>query len=435
MSALGSQSSVAAPGAGPSFGLYDYLKNKIQDPIKARDSAKKARQDLALAFGRMTIQQQQAAFRVVQQERGLALNAADSATFVEMLDRGDFDNEAAQIRVHLQNDSDFFQFFDLRNIQTAREQGAGLVTNGAEFYGKAIKQVLDKVFPGIAKGWDYVEKLEKALQKTEKLIARASAIATYLREHGQPVTDAQAATLAAAIDAGARDMAGQTDAPSAFDAARIGVPIGRIDVAEGDRKQLMIALQYDNPKGATLSLRCKYVGPASADASTQSVSDAAGIATFMFDAGYAPKNGTYEIDCSLDDYITRNASFTYGAAATATVAPSNVPPGFDPTMSAWLDACRTPVPTPDQSNFDPFGGGEVVVGIVEAICESLQGTATALAGNPAATTPTPPSAAVPTAPPAPPAPPPPAPATPTPCVPTSGGGFDPIGGLSGGRGC
>lgn len=404
VSALGSQSSVAAPGAaGPSYGLYDYLKNKIQDPIKARERAKKARQDLALAFGRMTVQQQQDAFRVLRQEEGLDLNAADSATFVEQLDGGDLDNQAAQIRKRLQDNADFFQFFDLRNIETARQEGAALVTEGANFYGKAIKQVLDKVFPGIAKGWAYVEKLEKALQKADKLIARGSAIADYLRQHGQQVTDAQAAALAAAIDAGARDMAGRTDAPGAFDAARIGVPIGRIDVADGERKQLMIALQYDNPKGATLSLRCKYVGPASADASTQSVTDAAGIATFTFDAGYAPKNGTYAIDCALDDYITRTASFTYGAAAAAepsatpTVAPDEAAPAA--TLMPQPTVCSTVVPRSDPYDLDDL------------------------------------TDCIPPAPGAEPPPPPPPPATPTPCIPKSGAGYDPIGGLSGGRSC
>ncbi len=409
VSALGSQSSVAAPGAGPSYGLYDYLKNKIQDPIKARERAKKARQDVALAFGRMTIQQQREAFRALGEEEGMDLNAADAATFVEKLDRGDFDNDAAQIRKRLQDNSDFFGFFDLRNIETAHQEGAALVTEGANFYGKAIKQVLDKVFPGIAKGWDYVEKLEKNLQKADKLIARGSAIADYLRQHGQQVTDAQAAALAAAIDAGARNMAGQTDAPSAFDAARIGVPIGRIDVADGERRRLMIALQYDNPKGATLSLRCKYVGPASADASTRSVSDAAGIATFTFDAGYAPKNGTYAIDCSLDDYITRTATFSYGAAAAAepsatpTVAPDEAAPAATPMPQRTV--CSTVVP-----HSGPYDLDDLTDCIPPA-----------------------PSAEPPPAPPPPPPAPPP-PATPTPCTPSSGG-YDPIGGLSGGRSC
>ena len=40
VSALGSQSSVAAPGAGPSYGLYDYLKDKIRGSVKARERAK-----------------------------------------------------------------------------------------------------------------------------------------------------------------------------------------------------------------------------------------------------------------------------------------------------------------------------------------------------------------------------------------------------------
>jgi hypothetical protein len=427
---LGARPAVAVRGAGPSFGLYEYLKAKIQDPIKAQASAKRARLDLALAFGRMTIPQQQEAFRLIQQERGLALTAADSASFVEKLDQGDFDNEAAQIRLHLQNNADFFGFFDLRNIETAHAEGAALVTDGAQFYGKAIKDVLDKTFPGIGKGWDLVEKLEKDLQAANKLVARANIIADYLRQHGQQVSDAQAAALASTIDATTRQLAGETDATSAFDTARIDVPIGRIEGADGERKTVVIALPYQNPKGDVLSLRCKYVGPASADSSTQSANDAGGIATFTFDAGHAPKAGTYALDCALDDYVTRSATFDYRATTTPTPEPAAAKstPTVNPTLSAFLEYCQNP-PTPgapdagsssDSGAYLDFSG--VFDAIGPAICAELQAKATALAEGTPFTTPTPEQA------------PPDTSSAPT-CVPGSDGSFDPVGGLAGGPPC
>ncbi len=415
---LGAEASAAAPGAGPSGGLFDFLKDRIEDPIKAQERAKKARSDVALAFGRMTIQQQQAAFQVVHGERGLAADAVDSATFVEMLDRGELDNEAAQIRLQLQNDSDFYDYFDLRNIETAAKEAAKLVIEGANFYGKAIKKVLDKTFPGIGKGWDLVEKLEKDLQKVDKAITRGKLIAEWLRRLGQPVTDEQAAALAAAIDTAAANMTGAIDEPGDFDTARIGPPIGRIDAAEGGRKTLMIALQYDNPKGATLSLRCKFTGPASADVWTQSVSETVGIATFTFDVGYAPKNGTYEMECSLDDYVRQSASFAYAGGVDADADPSATP-AFDPDeLDAWIRECQTPVPTPDPDDPDNLlGAGDIVSGIVDGICEVVLMTATALASDVPVATSTP------------------APAATATCAPRDGGDYDPIGGLGGGRGC
>jgi hypothetical protein len=427
---LGARPAVAVRGAGPSFGLYEYLKAKIQDPIKAQASAKRARLDLALAFGRMTIPQQQEAFRLIQQERGLALTAADSASFVEKLDQGDFDNEAAQIRLHLQNNVDFFGFFDLRNIETAHAESAALVTDGAQFYGTAIKEVLDKTFPGIGKGWDLVEKLEKDLQAANKFVARANIIADYLRKHGQQISDAQASALANTIDATTRQLAGETDPASAFDTARIDVPIGRIEGADGERKTVVIALPYQNPKGDVLSLRCKYVGPASADSSTQSANDAGGIATFTFDAGYAPKAGTYALDCALDDYVTRSATFDYRATTTPTPEPAAAKstPTVDPTLSAFLEYCQNP-PTPgapdagsssDSGAYLDFSG--VFDAIGPAICAELQAKATALAEGTPFTTPTPEQA------------PPDTSSAPT-CVPQSDGSFDPVGGLAGGTPC
>ena len=357
------------------------------------------------------------------------MTAADSASFVEKLDQGDFDNEAAQIRVHLQNNADFFGFFDLRNIETAHEEGATLVTDGAQFYGKAIKDVLDKTFPGIGKGWDLVEKLEKDLQDANKLVARANIIADYLRKHGQQVSDAQAAALASTIDATTRQLAGETDATGAFDTARIDVPIGHIEGADGERKTIVVALPYQNPKGETLSLRCKYVGPASADSATQSASDAGGISTFTFDAGYAPKGGTYALDCALDDYITRSASFDYKASTTPTPEPAATKstPTLDPTIAAFLDYCQNPpTPAPPDPNSDTGGPFFDFSGLGDAlgpaICASLQSAATAFAeGTPfptPASTETPPDAN----------------STPT-CVPQSDRSFDPVSGLASGPPC
>jgi hypothetical protein len=156
---------MASVGRGPSAGLFDFLKEKIKDPIKAQESAVRARRDLELAFGRMTLPQQQEAFRQLKEARGLAVDAPDAATFIERLADGDYDNEASQARNFLQNHEDYIEFFDLRNIQTAREEGAKLVSDGAQFYAQALKEVLVKQFPGLEQGWDAVTKLEEKLQR------------------------------------------------------------------------------------------------------------------------------------------------------------------------------------------------------------------------------------------------------------------------------
>ncbi|HEU4760406.1 MAG TPA: hypothetical protein VFT91_10560, partial [Dehalococcoidia bacterium] len=106
-----------------------------------------------------------------------------------------------QVRNYLQNHEDFFQFFDKRNIETAREEGAALVVTGAQFYADAIKKVLDKAFPGFAKGWELVEKLEEKLQQVKepgKFVVR-EVINQFLDEHGYELNDGEVDLLVSAI--------------------------------------------------------------------------------------------------------------------------------------------------------------------------------------------------------------------------------------------
>jgi ribosomal protein L12E/L44/L45/RPP1/RPP2 len=152
-----------------------------------------------LAFGRMTISQQREAFLQLTQARGLEIDAEDAATFVEQLETGDHDDVAAQARNFLQNHEDFFDFFDLRNIQTAREQGAKLVIAGSEFYANAVKDLLSKQFPGIEKGWEAVEDLENKLQRLLNPEVKASDVAALLRELGYDVTDEEAESFVQTI--------------------------------------------------------------------------------------------------------------------------------------------------------------------------------------------------------------------------------------------
>lgn len=187
---LGRERLVAAR-RGPMAGLFDWLKENIEDPIKAQEAAGNARRDLSLAFGRMTISEQREAFRQLTGS-GLEIDATDSATFIEELDDGDHDNIAAQARNLLQNHEDFFDYFDLRNIQTAREEGAKLVIAGSEFYASAVKKVLTKQFPGIEKGWDAVEDLEEKLQRLLNPEIKPSDLAALLREFGYDVSDEEA---------------------------------------------------------------------------------------------------------------------------------------------------------------------------------------------------------------------------------------------------
>lgn len=195
---LGRERLVAAAPA-PSMGLFDALKEKVEDPIKAQEAAGRASRDLALAFGRMTISQQREAFRLLTEDRGLEVDAEDAATFVEQLDAGEYDNVAAQARNFLQNHEDFFDFFDLRNIETARDEGAKLLIAGSEFYASAVKKVLVAKFPGIEKGWDAVEDLEQKLQRLLNPEIKPSDVAAILREFGYEVSDEEAESFVQTI--------------------------------------------------------------------------------------------------------------------------------------------------------------------------------------------------------------------------------------------
>lgn len=427
---LGTEPLVLGPGGGPLGGLFDYLRSKIDDPINAQARAKSARQDVALAFGRMTVGQQQAAFGALRDEEHVSIDAADSATFVERLEHGDFDNQAAQIRNRLQNNADFQEFFDLRNIQTARQEGASLLKDGADFYGKSIKKALDKTFPGIGKGWDMVETLEKKLQQAQKLVARVGAIKEYLSEQGVTVTDEEAVRIAGQISGAGDELA--SAGPIDDDIARIEDPSAAIAGDQGAAKQLVVKLSYANPKHADLALRCKYTGPSSADASTQTQSDADGTAVFTFDVGYVPKSGTYAVECSLDTYIVHSSSFTYTDPLEDAIATTTAQANPLLSKAYW---CVTPQPDDGSVPFDGFGVGDAMG---DALCEVYK---TAEAGGRldsllALFTPTPELAdppaesdiPVPTETPA------PAP-SPTPCTPSGGSDFNPIGGLGGGQGC
>lgn len=191
---LGRERFVAA-NAGPSAGLFDWLRDQIDDPIKAQDRAKKARQDLELAFGRMTLAEQQEAFRQLKDERGLEIDAADSATFIEALTEGDYDNLAAQARNYLQNHEDYFQHFDLRNIETARDEAAQLVTDGAQFYAQAIKEVLVKKFPGLEHGWDAIEELEEKLQRLQNPEIKVEDVQALMNELGYEISLEEAESI------------------------------------------------------------------------------------------------------------------------------------------------------------------------------------------------------------------------------------------------
>ncbi len=200
---------------GPSAGIFDFLKDKIKDPIKAQESATRARRDLELAFGRMTIQQQQEAFRQLKDARGLAVDAPDAATFVEQLAAGDYDNEAAQARNFLQNHEDYFEFFDLRNIQTAREEGAKLVSEGAQFYAQALKEVLVKQFPGLEQGWDAVTKLEEKLQRLQHPEIKPEDVQALMKELGYEISIDEARGIVQLADYSYQLLRSKANGPAA----------------------------------------------------------------------------------------------------------------------------------------------------------------------------------------------------------------------------
>lgn len=242
---LGAEAITAAPQAAfavPS--LFDWLKDKIKDVVGGKDRAIKARNDVILALERMTAQQRQAAFEATRGQTGFGADAPDAETFFDNLANGQYDNEAAQMRNYLQNHEEFFQFFDKRNIETAREEGAALVVAGAQFYADAIKKVLDTVFPGIGKGWELVEKLEEKLQQVKdpgKFVIR-SVINQYLDEHGYELNDEEVDQMVEAISgavarvrasAGPSSQASPTVQPPAagefgvFDAGYFGIIVGK----------------------------------------------------------------------------------------------------------------------------------------------------------------------------------------------------------------
>lgn len=415
---------VRAPMSGPAPGLFDILRAKIEDPINAQARAKKARQDVALAFGRMTLQQQRDAFTALVNEEHMPIDATDSAAFVERLERGDFDNDAAQIRNRLQNNADYQDFFDLRNIETAQQEGAALVKDGADFYGKSIKKALDKTFPGIGQGWDMVETLEKRLQQAKTVLARAQTLKDYLTSHGVTVTAAEAEQLATEINGSGVQLA---TAGAGDEVASIQDPTGSMAGAEGEAKRIVVQLPYSNPHHDDLALRCKYTGPASADASTQATSDANGTAVFTFDAGYAPKSGKYAVDCSLDTYLVHSTSFAYVDSRESAMAEATVLANPLLSKDQW---CSTPQPS-DGSLSNDFIGGQLGDAFGEVFCDiyktaeasgHLETLLTILTTTPEAQ---PPLSPVET----------PLPATPTPCVPTGSGAYNPVGGLAGGSGC
>ena len=210
---------LASLASGPSAGLFDFLKDKIKDPIKAQESATRARRDLELAFGRMTLQQQQEAFRQLKDARGLAIDAPDAATFVEQLAAGEYDNEAAQARNFLQNHEDYFEFFDLRNIQTAREEGAKLVSEGAQFYAQALKDVLVKQFPGLELGWDAVTKLEEKLQRLQHPEVKPEDVQALMKGLGYDISLDEARAIVQLADYSYQLLRSKTSAPAPTPAA------------------------------------------------------------------------------------------------------------------------------------------------------------------------------------------------------------------------
>ena len=215
-----------ATNAGPSAGLFDWLRDQIDDPIKAQDRAKKARQDLELAFGRMTLAEQQEAFRQLKEDRGLEIDAPDSATFVEALAEGDYDNLAAQARNYLQNHEDYFQHFDLRNIETARDEAAQLVTDGAQFYAQAVKEVLVKKFPGLEKGWDAVEALEEKLQRLQNPEIKAEDVQALLNELGYETSLEEAESIVQTVRYSYDLLAAKVSEPAATPTARADIEGG-----------------------------------------------------------------------------------------------------------------------------------------------------------------------------------------------------------------
>lgn len=217
---------LASLATGSSAGLFDFLKNKIKDPIKAQESAARARRDLELAFGRMTIPQQQEAFRQLKEARGLAVDAPDAPTFIERLADGAYDDEAAQARNFLQNHEDYYEFFDLRNIRTARDEGARLVSEGAQFYAQALKEVLVKQFPGLEQGWDAVTKLEEKLQRLQHPEIKPEDVQALMKELGYDISMDEARAIVQLADYSYQLLRAKVSGPAPVATASTGTMEG-----------------------------------------------------------------------------------------------------------------------------------------------------------------------------------------------------------------
>ena len=125
----------------------------------AGDAGERARERILQISEALTIDELNAAFSSVRE--GFRGSATNSIEFLDLLDSGALDTQAAQIESDMRNSPAFGTSAQANNAtvgEVFHKEGAELVTKGAEFQAEVIKGVLGDVFPEITEGFDLADK-------------------------------------------------------------------------------------------------------------------------------------------------------------------------------------------------------------------------------------------------------------------------------------
>ncbi len=157
--ALPSSQSVPAVAAGP----FDSLKSKLLGFFGyAGDAGKRARERILQIGANLNPADRDEAFNAVRS--GFKSDATNWNEFVQLLQSGKLDNQAAQIESDMRQATGFAAEAQATHNTTGDvvyREGAELVKQGAELDAEVIKTVLGQSFPDITKGFDLANKADE----------------------------------------------------------------------------------------------------------------------------------------------------------------------------------------------------------------------------------------------------------------------------------
>ncbi len=150
-------------------GVFDSIKDKLSNFFTyAGDAGKRARERIVKIAESLGPEDRADAFNVLRE--GFRSDATNFDEFLNRLQTGELDSQAAQIESDLRNSAGFAAAAQQAGAtvgQVVQQEGAELVSKGAELNAQVIKTVLGEVFPDITQGFDLADKATEWAQYVE----------------------------------------------------------------------------------------------------------------------------------------------------------------------------------------------------------------------------------------------------------------------------